>query len=173
MIADELATEQAGDSTGLALSSPFKSLARIIDREGDMGLRAILDEDGIDKQQVVAGVIQQNLRQTLGAQFTQREGMLLIDRAYNPTLPPQMNAKRLRALAMLAEAALKAKQRKLEYYNSNNGSLAGYDPQMDAGLDAMKAQVLQVYAANGGTETGDVPKLSTAEGAAAFEKYNK
>jgi hypothetical protein len=161
MIADELSTEEAGDSTGLALSSPFKSAARIIDREGDMGLRAILDQEGIDKQQIVAGVIQQNLRQTLGAQFTQREGMLLIDRAYNPTLPPQMNAKRLKALAMLAEAALKARQRKVEYYNNNDGSLAGYDPQMDAGLEAMKAQVLQVYAANGGVESGSTANNGT------------
>ena len=164
MIADELSTEEAGDSTGLALSSPLQSFARIIDREGDMGLRAILDQDGIDKQQIVAGVIQKNLRETLGAQFTQKEGMLLIDRAYNPTLPPQMNAKRLKALAMLAEAALKAKQEKVEYFNGNNGSLAGYNPQMDAGLELMKAQVLQVYAANGGTATGGSGTGTTSTG---------
>jgi hypothetical protein len=168
MIADELATEQAGDSTGLSLSSPLVSAARILDREGDMGLRALLDQEGIDKQQIVAGVIQQNLRQTLGAQFTQREGMLLIDRAYNPTLPPQMNAKRLKALAMLAEAALKARQQKVEYYNSNNGSLAGYDPKMDAVLEAMKAQVLQVYAANGGIDDGASAATGTTSTGVGF-----
>lgn len=149
MISDELSSQQAGDATGLAWSSPLKSAVRILDREGDMGLRALFDDESLDTQQVIAGVIQQNLRQTLGAQFTQREGMLLIDRAYNPTLPPAMNAKRLKALAMLAEATIKARQAKLDHYNKF-GTLAGYDPKLEEGLEAMKLQVLQVYEANGG-----------------------
>lgn len=151
MIADGLATQEAGEgATGLSWMNPIKSAARLIDREGDMGIRSIFDSESIDTQELVAGVIQKNLRETLGAQFTQREGMLLIQRAYNPQLDPQTNAKRLQAAAMLAEAYVKAQQDKLNYYNSNNGSIAGYNPQMEAGLATMEAQVRQIFAQNGG-----------------------
>jgi len=74
----------------------------------------------------------------------------LIQRAYNPQLDPKTNAKRLEAAAMLAEAYVKAQQNKLDYYNSNNGSIAGYNPQMEAGLAAMEAQVRQIFTQNGG-----------------------
>jgi len=142
-----------------------------------MGLRAIVDSESLDTQELVAGVIQKNLRETLGAQFTQREGMLLIQRAYNPQLDPKTNSKRLQAAAMLAEAYVKAQQNKLDYYNTNNGSIAGYNPQMEQGLAAMENQVRQIFAQNGGDMSGGAgngaPQLSTSEGVAAFEKYNK
>jgi len=177
MIADGLATQEPGEgNTGLSWMTPFKSAARLVDRDGDMGLRAIVDSESLDTQELVAGVIQKNLRETLGAQFTQREGMLLIQRAYNPQLDPKTNSKRLQAAAMLAEAYVKAQQNKLDYYNTNNGSIAGYNPQMENGLAAMENQVRQIFAQNGGDMSGGAgngaPQLSTSEGVAAFEKYN-
>ena len=90
MIADGLATQEPGDgSTGLSWMNPFKSAARLVDRDGDMGLRALVDSESLDTQELVAGVIQKNLRETLGAQFTQREGMLLIQRASILSLTPK------------------------------------------------------------------------------------
>lgn len=161
MIAEGLATQQTGDgATGLSWWNPLKSAARILDKDGDMGLRAILDDESMDVQELVAGVIQKNLRETLGAQFTQREGMLLIQRAYNPQLSPQVNARRLQAAAMLAEAYIKNQQAKVDYYNSNNGSLAGYDPKMDDALTSMELQVREIFLQNGGL-FGDNPPVNT------------
>jgi hypothetical protein len=152
MVADLL--EQPGaDQTGLSWGAPFKSVSRLIDKEGDMGLRSIFDKDSFDTQEVVAGVIQKNLRETLGAQFTQREGMMLISRAYNAQLSPEMNAKRIRAASMLADAYLKAKQKQLDYFNQN-GTLAGYDIDTDGTLATIEAQVRNLYMQQEGSGSG-------------------
>tara|TARA_E500000178_G_scaffold287735_1_gene290078 strand:- start:15073 stop:16323 length:1251 start_codon:yes stop_codon:yes gene_type:complete len=162
MVAD-LLEEPNADQTGLSWGAPFKSVSRLIDKEGDMGLRSIFDKDSFDTQEVVAGVIQKNLRETLGAQFTQREGMMLISRAYNAQLSPEMNAKRIRAASMLAQAYLDAKQKQLNYFNQN-GTLAGYDIDTDGTLATIEAQVRNLYMQQAGGGSGSSGSGTTSTG---------
>ena len=170
-IADELMSQGEVGDTGLSLSQAFKSAARLVDPEGDIGLRAIVDADSLDIQETVAGVIQQNLRETLGAQFTQREGFLLIQRAYNSRLSPQVNARRLKAAAGLARTYLEAQQKKQDYYRTN-GTLAGYDSDFEGMLTQAEARLREIYASteNGGAGANTGSSISP-EAAAAMAEY--
>lgn len=173
-IAEQLSMPGA-DTTGLSWGSGLKSLSRILDPDGSNMLRVLFDQDGLDTQEIVAGIIQKNLRETLGAQFTQKEGQLLIQRAYNPALKPEQNAARLRAISELATAVLREKQAKADYYAAN-GTIAGYKPQTtEAMLDEMRAKTKQIYMENGGygdeTAAPAASQQLSPEGQAAFDKY--
>lgn len=83
------------------------------------------DEDSLDAAQVVASVVQQSARQILGAQYTEKEGQRLIDRAYDVRLSPEKNAARLRTAVGQLSAQLEESQREAEYFEQN-GSLKGF-----------------------------------------------
>lgn len=84
-----------------------------------------INPDGVIAREQVEEVVQRNLREILGAQFTEREGERLISRAFNPRLSPQENAKRVRRLiAQIGEMAA-AKQAMVDYFNEH-GTLRGY-----------------------------------------------
>lgn len=144
IIADGLAEQGDFGDTGFSLSAPLKSAARFLDPEGDMQLRPIFDAKSLDMQETVAGVIQQNLRETLGAQFTQREGFLLIKRAYNPSLPPAVNARRLRAYAELAKSYIKEQQLMDDHFRQY-GTMAGYDRDYDGILQQAEDRLEALY----------------------------
>lgn len=91
------------------------------------GLRSSIPglRDSAYTQQRVAGVIQQSLREILGAQFTEAEGKRLLSTAYDPNASEEENADRLQA----AVDELRAKaQQKLESakYADEFGTLKGY-----------------------------------------------
>ena len=104
-----------------------KNVARAIDRESDLGIWNIVDPAGANAQQLVAGVIQQQLRATLGAQFTQKEGMLLIQRAYNPGLSEEYNIRRLKSWQNLMNITAQYQQAKINYNAEKGGTIAGFD----------------------------------------------
>ena len=177
-IAGELSASDA-DQTGLNFM-PFggdvlKSFARVLDPDGSNMFRGLFDQDGLNTQEIVAGIIQKNLRETLGAQFTQKEGQLLIQRAFNPVLSPKQNAKRLQAISLYANEILRERQKKADYYRQY-GTLAGFvNEGVEERLDATRKQVIQIYKENGGfgDETAEqAPAGLSAEGQAAFDKYN-
>jgi len=70
-------------------------------------------------------VVQRNLREILGAQFTEKEGERLIARAYNKRLSPKENIKRVRRLMQQIGNAAKAKQEASDYFEQN-GTLEGF-----------------------------------------------
>tara|TARA_R110002124_G_scaffold173148_1_gene340724 strand:- start:1764 stop:3065 length:1302 start_codon:yes stop_codon:yes gene_type:complete len=76
-------------------------------------------------QDAVEEVVQRNLRLILGAQFTEKEGVRLIARAFNPRLEEAENAKRVRRLKSSIDKAFRAKMAAAQYYEKN-GSLKGY-----------------------------------------------
>lgn len=78
-------------------------------------------------QAKVARVIQQSLRETLGAQFTEMEGVRLLKNAYDPNASEKENADRIEAAinAMLADA--ESLQRTAEY-GDEMGTLKGSIP---------------------------------------------
>lgn len=171
LVLERLKGPNADDLTGLSLTSPIDSIARLVDSQGDLGLRAIVDEESKDFQDTVNRITQQALRATLGAQFTQREGFMLIQRAYDVRLAPEMNARRI---AVAREALLMMKQEreaKEKYYNQHR-TLAGYVSPISSSIEQMNQRIQQVYAQNSEDfskelgavqkEMGKVPRNNTS-----------
>ena len=75
----------------------------------------------------VAGVVQQSLKETLGAQFARSEAEQLIERAYDPALDEAENLARLEALALMIEATAKAKQASMAHF-SKDFTMLGFEP---------------------------------------------
>lgn len=93
-------------------------------------VRAMINPDSVQNQQLVEGVVQKNLRAILGGQFAQKEGEQLVRRAYNPVLPEAQNAARLRALFLSLQTAAENKSAMEDYFRKNNFSLKGYEGPM-------------------------------------------
>ena len=88
--------------------------------------RNIFNPEAEDVINRVSSVVQQSLKDTLGAQFAKTEGEQLIARAYDPKAPPELNAARLRALFMELDAIANAKLA-LNSQFTKYGTVAGYD----------------------------------------------
>jgi len=84
----------------------------------------MFNENSVSAQEAVEEVVQRNLRMILGAQFTQKEGERLIERAYNPRLGPAENAKRLDRLITQLTTSAQATEQSARYFEEN-GTLAG------------------------------------------------
>lgn len=85
----------------------------------------IVNPNAAAVQQGVEETIQQSLRQTLGAQFTEREGQALIQRTYDPSLPEAENRKRVARLRSQLTLAAAAKNAASKYYEKH-GTLQGW-----------------------------------------------
>jgi hypothetical protein len=92
-------------------------------------LLAMTNPDALQSRETVEEVVQRNLRAVLGAQFTAAEGERLISRAFNPKLPPEENAKRVRRLFLQMSSAAEQKQAMVDYFN-DNGTLRGFKGKM-------------------------------------------
>ena len=86
---------------------------------------AITNPEATDARETVQGVVQQNLREILGGQFAQQEAQQLLDRAFNPSLDPKINARRLRRLYNQMEIAAKQRDAMAKYFDENE-TLRGY-----------------------------------------------
>ena len=93
-------------------------------------IRVFTNPDSIDAKEQVQEVVQRNLRLILGAQFTEREGERLINRAYNDKLGEGRNAGRVRRLLLQMSTAAQQKQAMVDYFNDNRGTLLGYTGEM-------------------------------------------
>ena len=89
-------------------------------------VRVITNPDAQNAIDVVGSVVQRSLREILGGQFAEREGALIVKRAYNPSLPPEQNAARLRALFAVLDQTAKNKLDMATYFENHNYSLRGY-----------------------------------------------
>lgn len=106
---------------GIAISSvPYSLVAQ------RPTLSAFFSPEGVMAQERVASVIQQSLKEILGGQFAEREGIALIQRGYNPALSPEENLERLLDLEAQVLQIVESEQDAVEYYENNNMSLRGY-----------------------------------------------
>jgi hypothetical protein len=105
---------------------------------GRFALTALYPE-AADALDTVEAVVQRNLRVILGAQFTEREGTRLIERAYNPFLSEKVNANRLERLANTMERQLQQKIKAIEYYQNNDNSLRGFKGYVPTRDDVQEA----------------------------------
>lgn len=87
--------------------------------------RSVVLPESADMQEQVEEVVQRNLREVLGAQFTEKEGQKLIERAYNPRLSEEENTRRLGRLIKQIENAAQAKAEAAKYLEEH-GTLLGY-----------------------------------------------
>ena len=124
------------------LESGEKLTSPLIGAQPDF-LRAILNPEAQDAIDRVGSVVQRSLREVLGGQFAQKEGEQLVKRAYNPSLKPEQNAARLRALFSVLDQTAKNKMEMVEYFRKDY-TLRGYegnlkDPtveDLEAAMDA-------------------------------------
>ena len=81
----------------------------------------------------IRGVIFQGLRDTLGAQFTEREGQRLVAATYDPALPEADNIERLKHASAILEATIDARDN-LYTHMADGGSVANYDGKRGRGI---------------------------------------
>ena len=80
---------------------------------------------------LVRGTAQETLRATLGSQFTEKEGEAIMNRAYDPSLPPEENAKRAKAVIDELTQGYNAKNAQSKYF-SEKGTLKGMGPTQNS-----------------------------------------
>lgn len=128
--------------------------------------RDIVTPSGAAIQDAVEEVVQRNLRQVLGAQFTEKEGDRLIARAYNPRLSEGENVKRLNRLKLQIGQAI-ALQKDADAYFQENGSLKGFKGKTFNSADDFN---LDDKAADGGWNDADEKRLRELEALEAKAK---
>lgn len=90
--------------------------------------QAFFNPEGAIVQDRIASVAQLSLKAILGGQFSEREGELLIQRAYNPLLSEAENTERLTQLINRIDKAENYKKAAAEYYEENK-TIAGFKGQ--------------------------------------------
>jgi hypothetical protein len=78
----------------------------------------------------VRAVIQQSLRETLGAQFAASEGERMMKTAFDPLFDAKANFDLIADQVRLLETAARDQERAFNYY-STNGTIFGFKPKSD------------------------------------------
>jgi len=82
---------------------------------------AVLNDDAAQALDLVRSIVFEGLRETLGAQFTEREGNRLVDAAYNMSLSEEMNARRIQRLAAQTMRTGVVKELQSQYFALHRG----------------------------------------------------
>jgi len=101
----------------------------------------------------VLGVVQRSLRETLGAQFTEVEGKMLMERAYNPYLSQAENAKRVGRLLESIQKAHQSRKAMIDFYEKNQ-TLYGYKGPSWAAIKNGVATSLDGFEGDSAAENG-------------------
>lgn len=92
----------------------------------------------IDTREQVEEIVQRNLKEVLGAQFTQKEGDRLIARAYNPQVDEKINQQRLGRLINQIEDAYNARRAAAQHFEKY-GTIKGFSGKMPTLEDFYRA----------------------------------
>lgn len=89
----------------------------------------------------IRGAVQGTLRAVLGAQFTEKEGAAIFNRAFNPRLSAEQNVKQATAVIRELEGMAREKDAAMAHF-MDNGTLKGYRPArtMMAGAGSQQMQ---------------------------------
>lgn len=112
------------DDALLALESGREITSPVLGMTPDM-VKTFTNPESIEVRDRVAEVVQRNLRVILGAQFTEKEGKMLMDRAFNPSLSEEENARRVRSLITQIRTAAESKEDAARYFEEK-GTLRGW-----------------------------------------------
>lgn len=116
-----------------------------------------INPEGRVVQQDIESAVQSSLRQTLGAQFTEREGANILKRSYDPKLSPEENVRKLDRTIKQLETAAKAKEGAVKEYEAK-GTIRDYKGSLPS-LGGPETQT-----ANGGGASGDYGTANAAGG---------
>lgn len=113
------------DETIRILETTPNASGNIVLENAPAFLKPYINTDGTIAREKTYEVVQGTLRQVLGAQFTEKEGEMIMARAFNPNLPVDENVKRVRALAEMLKSNSQQNINKLNYFDQN-GTLKGF-----------------------------------------------
>lgn len=90
----------------------------------DVGLlegkaKSMVSPDAVAMEENVQQIVTTNLRQALGAQFTEKEGTRIMNQTFNPMLDEKENARRLENLIDQLDQQIKAKEEAGKYFQKN------------------------------------------------------
>lgn len=88
-------------------------------------LKAFYNPESVGVEDDIRSIIFQSLRQTLGAQFTEREGDRLVAASFNAVLSEEINAERLKRLRTETANSAQAKLDMIDYFDKNK-TVRGY-----------------------------------------------
>ena len=88
-------------------------------------IKSVTNPKSIETQQKIEEAVQQGLRQVLGAQYTEKEGVNLLRRTFDPTLSEEVNLKRVKNTIRQLQGAAQAKDEAVKYFQQN-GTLKGF-----------------------------------------------
>tara|TARA_R100001530_G_scaffold30105_1_gene23643 strand:- start:1843 stop:3219 length:1377 start_codon:yes stop_codon:yes gene_type:complete len=137
------------------------------------GARAIFNPDSADLEDNIRSIIYESLRQTLGAQFAEREGEKLIQASFNAMLSEEKNIVRLKRMKAKILEMAKAKQKAYEYFQSNDGDMSGYsgstfvfenESQIESGADDFLSEFYNVDDYKGLDDTAFTKYFTNATG---------
>ena len=89
-------------------------------------VKALTVKDAINTLDTVRSIVFESLRDTLGPQFTEREGDRLVAASYNAYLPEELNRVRMRRLRTELTKTADNKNRMMAHYNEH-GTFVGYE----------------------------------------------
>ena len=84
------------------------------------------DGNSVAMQQQIDLITQANLKATLGAQFTENEAKMFLQRSYDPQLSPEQNAKKLRSELESLITRAESRRARFQYFEDNNYNMAGF-----------------------------------------------
>jgi hypothetical protein len=87
---------------------------------------AMTDGDSIAMQQKIDLITQANLKATLGAQFTESEAKMFLQRSYDPERTPKENVDKLRKELNLIIQMAESRRARFQYFEDNNYNMAGF-----------------------------------------------
>lgn len=118
-------------------------------------LNKLINPDGTIAQDSIRNTVQMTLRPILGAQFTQQEGEALMKRAFDINMTPEENVRRAKLIIEQVDQIADAKQDMANYWDTHNGSLAGWVPK-PIDYEALKTMDFgDAGSGSGGTSTED------------------
>lgn len=88
-------------------------------------IRAYTNPEAVGLKERIRGAVQSTLKQTLGAQFTEKEGERIFNNAYNDRLSPEENITRLDSVIKELTGQKESKQNMGQYFE-DKGTLTGF-----------------------------------------------
>ena len=98
--------------------------------------KTLITPERAEIQDKVKGVAQMSIRQILGPQFTEKEGVSIMERAFNPGQSQENNIARLKQLRDELKEAANAKDKAVEYFQTY-GTLTGFKGKVYTGADIL------------------------------------
>ena len=148
-LAEYFTTGKAKSEEGIAT---LENVIRTIAENPELGFRSVstfipegaLGEEFVnlfkpqlgDVRDRIRGIAYQTLRETLGAQFTQREGERLVNTYFNPQLTDAQNIQRLNDFLVRLKEVKAAQEEVYEYYRDQS-TIKGFEPTSSRGIRAV------------------------------------